>query len=33
LHANEIMLLAYYIAAVNIESTYHALAEPTAKPW
>ncbi len=26
LHANEIMLLAYYIAAVNIESTYHALA-------
>lgn len=25
MHANEIMLLAYYIAAVNIESTYHAL--------
>ena len=25
LHANEIMLLAYYIAAVNIETTYHAL--------
>lgn len=25
LHANEIMLLAYYIAAVNIEATYHAL--------
>ena len=24
LHANEIMLLAYYIAAVNIETTYHA---------
>lgn len=23
LHANEILLLAYYIAAVNIESTYH----------
>ncbi|MFD1719671.1 DEAD/DEAH box helicase [Georgenia deserti] len=23
LHANEIMLLAYYIAAVNIETTYH----------
>lgn len=23
LHANEIMLLAYYIAAINIESTYH----------
>ena len=30
LHANEILLLAYYIAAVNIEATYHALAgEPT----
>ncbi|MCF8588744.1 DEAD/DEAH box helicase [Gordonia liuliyuniae] len=27
LHANEIMLLAYYIAAVNIETTYHALTE------
>lgn len=26
LHANEIMLLAYYIAAVNIEATYHGLA-------
>jgi len=25
LHANEIVLLAYYIAAVNIEETYHAL--------
>ncbi|MCF8786252.1 DEAD/DEAH box helicase [Rhodococcus ruber] len=25
LHANEILLLAYYIAAVNIETTYHAL--------
>jgi predicted helicase len=25
LHANEIMLLAYYIAAVNIETTYHVL--------
>ncbi|MDX1882710.1 DEAD/DEAH box helicase [Mycolicibacterium sp. 120270] len=25
LHANEIMLLAYYIAAVNIETTYHAI--------
>ncbi|WP_313502386.1 DEAD/DEAH box helicase [Corynebacterium variabile] len=25
LHANELMLLAYYIAAVNIEATYHAL--------
>ena len=26
LHANEILLLAYYIAAVNIETTYAALA-------
>ncbi|WP_342661761.1 hypothetical protein Rruber_05591 (plasmid) [Rhodococcus ruber] len=26
LHANEILLLAYYIAAVNIETTFHALA-------
>lgn len=26
LHANEIVLLAYYIAAVNIESAYHAAA-------
>lgn len=26
LHASEIMLLAYYIACVNIETTYHALA-------
>ena len=25
LHANELMLLAYYVAAVNIEATYHAL--------
>lgn len=25
LHANEILLLAYYIAAINIESTYHSL--------
>ncbi|MHB1524154.1 MAG: DEAD/DEAH box helicase [Candidatus Dormibacteria bacterium] len=24
-HANEIVLLAYYVAAVNIEQTYHAL--------
>lgn len=30
LHANEIMLLAYYIAAVNIETTYHALAGKSA---
>ncbi len=27
IHANEIMLLAYYIAAVNIEAAYHAAAE------
>lgn len=25
LHANEIMLLAYYIAAINIEATYHGV--------
>ena len=25
LHANEIMLLSYYIAAINIEETYHAI--------
>ncbi|RYZ93329.1 MAG: DEAD/DEAH box helicase [Proteobacteria bacterium] len=25
LHANEIVLLAYYIAAINIEETYHAV--------
>ncbi len=30
IHANEIVLLAYYIAAVNIETTYHALAGKTA---
>ena len=27
LHANEILLLAYYIAAVNIETTYHDLTQ------
>lgn len=26
IHANEIVLLAYYIAAINIEATYHAIA-------
>lgn len=26
IHANEIVLLAYYIAAINIEATYHGLA-------
>ena len=25
IHANELVLLAYYIAAINIESTYHSL--------
>ncbi|MBR4172029.1 MAG: DEAD/DEAH box helicase [Kiritimatiellae bacterium] len=29
LHANEIVLLAYYIASVNIESVYHDLMERT----
>ncbi|MDR1078608.1 MAG: DEAD/DEAH box helicase family protein, partial [Propionibacteriaceae bacterium] len=29
LHANEILLLAYYIAAANIEVTYHSLAGQT----
>ncbi|MDO5661609.1 MAG: DEAD/DEAH box helicase family protein [Brachybacterium sp.] len=29
LHANEILLLAYYIAAINIETTYHDLAAAT----
>tara|TARA_Y100000589_G_C27195711_1_gene646700 strand:+ start:207 stop:5123 length:4917 start_codon:yes stop_codon:yes gene_type:complete len=31
LHANEIVLLAYYIAAVNIENTYHDLMGETAQ--
>ncbi|MEB0000529.1 DEAD/DEAH box helicase family protein [Cryobacterium sp. RTS3] len=26
LHANELVLLAYYVAAINIEETYHSLA-------
>lgn len=30
IHANEIVLLAYYIAAVNIENAYHDLLGPTA---
>lgn len=33
LHANEIMLLAYYIAAVNIETTYHALTKAEYSPF
>ena len=28
IHANEIVLLAYYIAAINIESVYHGLLQP-----
>lgn len=31
LHANEIMLLAYYIAAINIEATYHGLVKEQAE--
>lgn len=33
LHANEIILLAYYIAAVNIETTYHALTKSEYSPF
>lgn len=33
LHANEIMLLAYYIAAVNIEATYHGIAGGDYQPF
>ncbi|WP_237143161.1 N-6 DNA methylase, partial [Sediminivirga luteola] len=33
LHANEIMLLAYYIAAINIEATYHGLVEGDYRPF
>jgi predicted helicase len=33
LHANEILLLAYYIAAINIEATYHDLAGGQYKPF
>jgi predicted helicase len=32
LHANEIVLLAYYIAAINIEETYHGLRAAASKP-
>lgn len=31
LHANEIVLLAYYIAAINIEETFHGLLEAKGK--
>lgn len=27
IHANEIVLLAYYVAAINVEETYHAIAQ------
>lgn len=27
IHANEIVLLAYYIAAINIEAVYHGITE------
>lgn len=33
LHANEIVLLSYYIAAINIEETYHAIMEGNYKPF
>lgn len=33
LHANEIMLLAYYIAAINIEEAYHGLSDGGYQPF
>jgi predicted helicase len=33
LHANEILLLAYYIAAINIEATYHDVANVEYTPF
>lgn len=33
LHANEIVLLAYYVAAINIEETYHHLAGGDYEPF
>lgn len=33
LHANEIVLLAYYVAAINIEETYHDLAGGEYEPF
>jgi predicted helicase len=33
LHANEIVLLAYYIAAINIESVYHSITQKEYKPF
>ncbi|MBB1073146.1 DEAD/DEAH box helicase [Rhodoferax sp. 4810] len=33
IHANEMVLLAYYIAAINIESTYHSLVSGSYQPF
>jgi predicted helicase len=33
IHANEIALLAYYVAAINIEATYHALSQAEYAPF
>ncbi len=33
IHANEILLLAYYIAAINIEATYHGIVGGEYKPF
>lgn len=33
LHANEIILLSYYIAAINIEETFHSIFEGNYKPF
>ena len=33
IHANEIVLLAYYIAAINIEATYHSLSQQDYTPF
>lgn len=33
IHANEIVLLAYYIAAINIEAAYHGIAGGTYQPF
>lgn len=33
IHANEIVLLAYYIAAINIEATYHSIVPGSYQPF
>ncbi len=33
LHANELVLLAYYVAAINIEETYHSLTNDSYTPF